>query len=68
MPPDHDEALEQLRTLQSTRRFQEATYEQAERDAVLRARRLVPPLSWEDIAQALGRRRSSVWEKYQDQV
>jgi hypothetical protein len=55
-----DEVLTRLDRIRQTREVNEAE----EQEAVLEARRL--GLSWQVIADHLGRRVSSVWEKYHD--
>jgi DNA-directed RNA polymerase specialized sigma24 family protein len=61
-PFSRDQILEWLDQLRAVR----VKYEQDEREAVVAARE--QGLSWESIGQALGRNRSSVWEKYHYEV
>jgi glutamine synthetase adenylyltransferase len=59
---EEEEVFEVLRSLRVTRESQNRVYETAERAAVIRARQA--GISWERIAQALGRTRPAVWQKY----
>jgi len=56
--------LERLRDLRRRREQWAVDYETEEQHEVESARQA--GLSWEDIATALGRVRSSVWEKYHE--
>ena len=57
-PATRDQILERLGELRAMRE----AYQEAERSTVIAAREA--GLSWESIGRALGRDRSSVWEKY----
>lgn len=59
---DRERVLQTLRGIADLR----LANDQSERDAVLEGRRL--GISWEDLAQALKRTRSAVWQKYHDEV
>lgn len=64
MPDDPEVHRERLRALRQRREEWNVGYEVEEEEVVRGARQA--GLSWEDIALNLGRRRSSVWEKYHD--
>lgn len=64
MPDDKEAHRQRLRELRVRREEWQLDYEYEESEVVAAARQ--GGLSWEDIASALGRRRSSVWEKYHD--
>ena len=57
-PYSRDQILERLSELRAIRE----DYQESERSTVIAAREA--GLSWESIGRALGRDRSSVWEKY----